>query len=67
LVRVGEADFDTTGLKTDSIIRLDKISTVERRLLTRRLGKLANERMKTVDQALILALGISHAVNEIGK
>jgi len=49
-----DTDFQQSGLKTDSVIRLDKIATIERSLLTRRLGKLP-----LIDQALISALHIS--------
>ncbi len=52
-------DFQTTGLKTNSVIRLDKIATIESSLITRRLGKLAQDRLPAIDQALISALHIS--------
>jgi mRNA interferase MazF len=54
-----DPDFQQTGLKSNSVIRLDKIATIERRLVTRRLGKLAPSRMPVIDQALIAALHIS--------
>ena len=54
-----DSDFPQTGLKTDSFIRLDKIATIERYLITRRLGKLGQNKLTAVDQALIKALRIS--------
>jgi mRNA interferase MazF len=54
-----DPEFRQTGLKTNSIIRLDKIATIERRLITRRLGKLGQSKLTAVDQALITALRIS--------
>jgi len=65
VLKFSDADFQKTGLKTNSVIRLDKIATIERRLITRRLERLENERMKTVDRALILALQITHGISEI--
>jgi len=61
---LSDSDFQETGLKTKSVIRLDKIATIERRLITRRLGRLESERMKTVDRALIFALQITYSVSE---
>lgn len=54
-----DSEFLQTGLKTDSFIRLDKIATIERHLITRRLGKLGQSKLTAVDQALIKALHIS--------
>lgn len=52
-------DFYETGLKTSSMVRLDKLATLERNLITRRIGKLSFEKMIAVDQALIQALRVS--------
>jgi len=54
-----DPDFQQTGLKTDSVIRLDKLATIERRLITRRLGKLSQSKLFAVDKALLAALQIS--------
>jgi len=54
-----DPDFQQTGLKTDSVIRLDKLATIERRLITRRLGKLGQSKLSSVDKALLVALHIS--------
>jgi len=54
-----EPDFQQTGLKTDSVIRLDKLATIERRLITRRLGKLGQNKLSAVDKSLLVALHIS--------
>jgi len=59
ILKKSAPDFQQTGLKTDSVIRLDKIATIERSLLTRRLGKLVQSKMPLIDQALISALHIS--------
>jgi len=54
-----DPDFQQTGLKTDSVIRLDKLATIERRVITRRLGKLSPSKLFVVDKALLAALQIS--------
>lgn len=59
ILETTDPDFQTTGLKTNSVIRLDKIATIESSLITRRLGKLAQNKLPSIDQALISALHIS--------
>lgn len=41
ILRSGDQDFAGTGLKIDSVIRLDKLATLERHLITRRIGMLS--------------------------
>lgn len=38
---LADADFAQTGLKVPSILRLDKLVTLDRPLITRRIGKLS--------------------------
>lgn len=59
ILETTDPDFQTTGLKTTSVIRLDKIATIESSLITRRLGKLVQSKLPSIDQALISALHIS--------
>lgn len=54
-------DFALTGLKVPSVIRLDKLATIERRLVARKLGSVTQTYLKQVDSALIRALEISLA------
>jgi len=51
-------DFQQTGLKVSSVLRLNKLATIERNLITRQLGQLAIGRLSEVDDVLIKALGI---------
>lgn len=53
-----DSDFVSSGLKVASVIRFDKIATIERQLITRRLGRLTETTLKSIDQALIAALQI---------
>lgn len=52
-------DFPHTGLKVASIIRLNKLATIDRRLVTRRIGYLDSNRYGELDDALIEAVGIN--------
>jgi mRNA interferase MazF len=55
------SDFAQTGLKGTSVIRLNKLATIERRLITRRLGSLSTRLVQAVDDALVRALGVDLA------
>ncbi|MCB0063154.1 MAG: type II toxin-antitoxin system PemK/MazF family toxin [Caldilineaceae bacterium] len=59
LLSPSDTDFWGSGLKVSSVVRLNKLATVERRLLTRRIGSLSVARMRLVDQKLTQALGIA--------
>lgn len=54
-----QRDFATTGLKVPSVIRLDKLATIDRRLVVRKLGSLTPKLFHQVDGALLHALEIS--------
>lgn len=47
-----DPQFSMTGLKVTSKVRVTRIVTLERRLLQRRLGRLSDQLMACLDQAL---------------
>lgn len=53
-----DADFAQTGLKVPSILRLNKLVTLERSLITRRIGKFSPQRLRAIDDRLIQVLKI---------
>lgn len=53
-----DGDFIQTGLKVPSILRLDKLATIDKLLVTRRIGRLSKQRLQVVDDRLIQVLGI---------
>jgi len=52
LVRRNHAGFGRTGLKVDSVIKLDKIATVLKDLVVGELGELEEELKQEVNQKL---------------
>ena len=52
LVTKKHAGFKKTGLKVDSVIKLDKIATVLKDLIIGELGELDKESSKEVNQKL---------------
>ncbi len=46
------------GLRTLSQIMVDKLSTLSRNKISAPFGRLDDERMKTVDRALLLVVGV---------
>ena len=47
-----------SGLDRDSVVKLNQIRTIDKNRLIRRLGKLDSSRMKAVNSALMLSLGL---------
>ena len=56
VVRDGTPEFTASGLKTDSVLVIDNLSTVRDSYLERTLGTF--NRMDLVDQALALTFGL---------
>ncbi len=53
-----DRSFQQTGLKTASVIRCDKIATLDKRIVLGELGTLPQGHMTLVDRALRRALGL---------
>jgi mRNA interferase MazF len=53
-----DAEFRRTGLKVESVVRLDKLATLHRNLVRRRLGTIGPATQRRVDDALRHVLGL---------
>jgi mRNA interferase MazF len=53
VVRVPEG-----GLEVDGVVLLNQIRSIDKRRLVRRMGALKPERMRQVEQAMLISLGI---------
>jgi mRNA interferase MazF len=51
-------EFRDTGLKRTSVVRLDKLMTLSRSLVRRRLGRLGPTLLASLDVRLRIALGL---------
>ena len=51
-------DFANTGLKKESVIKLDKLATVNRSVITGELGSVSAETIAEIDKCLKTALGL---------
>jgi mRNA interferase MazF len=47
-----------SGLDKDSVVKLNQVRTIDKNRLIRRLGRLDSSRMKAVNSALVLSLGM---------
>lgn len=47
------------GLRTDSVVLLNQIRSIDRRRLGRRLGALRPETMERVDRAILISMGLA--------
>lgn len=54
-ISLSDEEFESTGLKVTSKVRVTKIVTIERKLITRRLGKLGNSYIQQLNLAMIQA------------
>ena len=52
VIETKDPEFSLTGLKVTSKVRVSRIVTVERNLITRKLGKLGNNFLQQLDQCL---------------
>lgn len=50
-----DTEFSNTGLKVDSKVRATRLATIERKLITRRLGKLGTGYLQQLNVAMIQA------------
>lgn len=58
LIEESHPDFRQTGLKTRSVVKLDKVVTVESAILLGELGELSAALLEQVDVKLRYALGL---------
>lgn len=54
----GHDDFKESGLTRTSLVRTDKLATLNRSVLTGELGNLSSGTMKQIDEGLKKALGL---------
>ena len=50
-----DSEFPDTGLRVASKVRVTRIATIERRLITRRLGKLGTNQMQQLNTVMLQA------------
>lgn len=67
LLTPSHSEFAATGLKAPSVLKLDKIATIARRLVTRRIGRLGSSWQSQADQLLITTLHIDIKPNIIAE
>lgn len=59
LIEFGSPDFEMTGLKVSSKVRVTRVVTLDQRLLKRRLGKLSKHLLYILNQTMIVAFQLS--------
>ncbi|MBF0538011.1 MAG: type II toxin-antitoxin system PemK/MazF family toxin [Nitrospirae bacterium] len=58
ILGLGHMDFPATGLKKPSVFRMNKLLTVQRSLIIRRLGKVSPAIQDELDRRLRVATGL---------
>jgi mRNA interferase MazF len=59
LLRMALSPSPSNGLQEDCHVMVDKITTVRRERLSRRIGSLSNADMRRIDRAILTFLGIA--------
>jgi mRNA interferase MazF len=52
VLKTSEADFEFSGLKTDSIIKIDKIATLDKKIILGELGSISSKKINEVDRKI---------------
>jgi mRNA interferase MazF len=60
VISASDPEFAMTGLKVTSKVRVTRLVTLERRLLRRRLGRLGDQMMSSLDQTLRNAFQLNY-------
>jgi mRNA interferase MazF len=55
VIDIGDSEFSKTGLKISSKVRVTRLVTLQRQLIVKRLGKLGNQYMQTLNTLIIQA------------
>ena len=58
LITTQHQDFPITGLKKDSVIKLDKLATINLSVLSGEIGLVSDSTMREIDNCLKVALGL---------
>ena len=59
LLERGDIDFGETGLRRSSIVKLDKLATLEKSIFSGEIGKLTDRLMQEIDLRLMIALDLN--------
>jgi mRNA-degrading endonuclease toxin of MazEF toxin-antitoxin module len=58
LIKESADYFEQSGLKKSSVVRCEYLMTVPKSLVTRKLGQLPNDIMKSIDKRIMKSLGL---------
>ena len=60
IIKKSEADFSSSGLKVDSVVRTDKLATLNTTVFAGELGFFSSRIMKKIEEGLKISLGIQN-------
>ncbi|TAK65291.1 MAG: type II toxin-antitoxin system PemK/MazF family toxin [Bacteroidetes bacterium] len=58
LLKISDPQFVSTGLKVDSIFKMDKLVTIDKSMIIGELGSVSDTLMKLLDKKLLLSFGL---------
>jgi mRNA interferase MazF len=59
ILEPSDPDFTSTGLRVASKVRVTRVTTIERRLITRRIGKLGANQLQQLNTVMLQALKLT--------
>ncbi len=57
-IKTDDYYFASTGLKTNSLIKVDKVATVDKKIILGEIGVLERQTMELIDQKLKIVFGV---------
>lgn len=58
VIKTSSRSFDLTGLKSDSVIKLSKIATLDKKIILGELGAIGTDIRKEIDKRLKILFGL---------
>jgi mRNA interferase MazF len=62
LLDIADPEFSSTGLKISSKVRVTRIMTIERKLISRRLGKLGTNQIQILNSTIVQAFQLAKTI-----
>ncbi len=53
IITPGDSDFQDSGLKTESVIRISRLAVVEKEILLGKIGRISHERLRSIEEKLV--------------
>ncbi len=56
-IRKNDIDFNSAGLKTDSVIKVDKVATIDKKIIIGEIGFVSDRMIEMIENKLKIVFG----------